>query len=215
MSWSSGKDSAWALQKVLMGGEYEVVALLTTVNQKFERVAMHAVRNQLLRRQAEALSLPLWEVALPWPCSNEDYERIMRDQVARAQELEITHMIFGDLFLEDVRKYREDRLAGTGIEPVFPLWGRSTAELAQEMVKGGLVAHLSTVDPKQLDPRFVGRRFDDALLAELPDGVDPCGEKGEFHSFVSSIPAFAAPIAVERGEVIERDGFWFCDWVAG
>jgi uncharacterized protein (TIGR00290 family) len=212
MSWSSGKDSAWALNQVLEEKEYEVVGLLTTLNQTHDRVAMHAVRSELLRAQSQALQLDLWEVQLPWPCSNEEYEEIMAAQMSRAVREEITHIIFGDLFLEDIRKYREARLVGTGITAVFPLWGRSTRELAHEMIDGGLVAHLTTVDPKQLDGGFVGRQFDKDFINELPEGVDACGENGEFHSFVSALPAFDAPLPIRRGESLERDGYWFCDF---
>lgn len=211
MSWSSGKDSAWALYEVLQRGEFEVTALLTTVNTTHERVAMHAVRTVLLQAQAEAVGLPLVQVDLPWPCPNGVYEQRMGEAVQRARSEGVTHMIFGDLFLEDIRAYREERLAGTGICPVFPLWQRPTRKLAEQMVQGGLRARLTSVDPKQLSPDFVGRHFDAAFLEELPEGVDPCGENGEFHTFVDDGPMYRHPISVERGERLERDGFWFAD----
>lgn len=211
LSWSSGKDSAWALHVLRAQNEVEVVGLLTTVNATHDRVAMHAVRSELLRAQAEAAGLPLLSVPLPWPCSNEDYERAMTGAIAEASTQGVTHMAFGDLFLEDVRKYREDRLRGTGMTPVFPLWGRPTPALAREMIAGGLRARLTTVDPRQLPDRFVGREFDLALLGELPPEVDPCGEKGEFHSFAYAGPMFRAPVPIRSGEVVHRDGFAFAD----
>ncbi|MGH9326875.1 MAG: ATP-binding protein [Terriglobia bacterium] len=213
LSWSSGKDSAWALETVRREGEIEVVALLTTVNQVFRRVAMHAVREELLELQAEAAGLPLVKVPLPWPCPNSAYEKVMAEVVARARCEGVTHMIFGDLFLEDVRRYREDRLAGTGIEPLFPLWGMDTARLAVQMVESGLCATVTCIDPKKLDPSFAGRRFDGSLLADLPAGVDACGEYGEFHTFAFAGPMFQRPLNVETGEVLERDGFVFADLV--
>lgn len=213
MSWSSGKDSAWALYEVLQGSEYEVVGLFTTMNAAHERVAMHAVRQKLVQAQAQAVGLPLWEVPLPWPCSNEEYEQIMREQLSRALQQGISHMIFGDLFLEDIRKYREERLKSVGITPVFPLWQRPSLELAHEMLRGGLVAHLTAVDPSQLDKSFAGRVFDHSLLNDLPASVDPCGENGEFHSFVSEAPVFKHSIDVSVGAVTERDNFVFCDLV--
>lgn len=211
MSWSSGKDSAWALHEVLQGSEFEVTALLTTVNTTHERVAMHAVRTALLKAQAEAVGLPLVQVDLPWPCPNGVYEERMRQAVERARSEGVTHMIFGDLFLEDIRAYREEKLAGTGISPVFPLWQRPTRELAQQMLQGGLRAQLTAVDPKRLSPDFVGRSFDAQLLQELPEAVDPCGENGEFHTFVHAGPMYRHPVPVTQGERVERDGFWFAD----
>jgi diphthamide synthase (EF-2-diphthine--ammonia ligase) len=191
-----------------------VVGLLTTTNQAFDRVAMHAVRRPLLEAQAEAAGLPLHVVPLPWPCSNDDYERLMAAAVARFVADGITHVAFGDLFLEDVRQYRESRLAGTGLTPLFPLWRtKSTAALALEMVGGGLRARLTCVDPRVLDRSFAGRVFDGALLASLPPTVDPCGENGEFHSFAYAGPMFAREIPVTPGDVVDRDGFVFCDLV--
>jgi uncharacterized protein (TIGR00290 family) len=211
LAWSSGKDSAWALHCLRQAGEVEVVGLLTTVNAKASRVAMHAVRETLLEAQAEAAGLSLTKVMIPHPCPNEVYEAAMAKAVADMLAQGIEVIAFGDLFLEDVRAYREEKLAGSGMEPIFPLWGRPTAELAEEMLAGGLRAILTCVDPKQLDARFAGRTFDAELLAELPAGVDPCGEKGEFHSFVTDGPMFKQPIAVQSGEVVHRDGFAFAD----
>jgi uncharacterized protein (TIGR00290 family) len=211
LSWSSGKDSAWALHTLRQQGEVEVVALLTTLNKSAERVAMHAVRNQLLDRQAQAAGLPVWKVMLPWPCPNEEYEALMTGVLERARSEGIDEIAYGDLFLEDIRAYREARHAGTGVGCRFPLWGKPTAGLAREMIAGGLRATITCVDPKQLDPRFVGRAFDEGLLAELPSGVDPCGERGEFHTFAHAGPMFSAPIAIAPGEIVERDGFAFAD----
>ncbi len=211
MSWSSGKDSAWALQVLRARGEVEVVGLLTTFNREFARVSMHGVRDALVRGQARAVGLPLRAVRLPWPCSNADYEAAMSRAMARARAEGVTHIAFGDLFLEDIRAYREERMAQAGMTPLFPLWGADTARLAREMVASGTRAVLVCVDPKQLDPRFCGRPFDASLLEELPRGVDPCGERGEFHTFVWDGPAWARPVAVTRGEVVERDGFVFAD----
>jgi len=211
VSWSSGKDSTFALAAARADPELEVVGLLTTLNQSADRVAMHAVRRELLEAQAAALGLPLHQVGLPSPCSNEEYERLMADAVLAARSAGVTRMVFGDLFLADVRGYREGALADTGIEPVFPLWGRPTSELAVEMVEHGVRATLTCVDPRQLAPSFAGRTFDHELLADLPDHVDPCGENGEFHTFVSDGPGFAAGLDVRVGEVVERDGFVFAD----
>lgn len=212
LSWSSGKDSAWALHVLRSHHpELEVVGLLTTINEQFERVAMHAVRVELLRAQAAATGLPLLEIGLPWPCSNEQYEARMTDATAQACASGITVMAFGDLFLEDIRQYRVQKLAGTSIRPVFPLWGQPTAQLARAMLAGGLRARLTCVDPRQLAPSFAGRDFDAALLADLPASVDPCGERGEFHSFAYAGPMFTKPVAIQTGEVVERDGFVFAD----
>ena len=211
LAWSSGKDSAWALQVLRQRGGCEVAGLLTTLNEAFDRVAMHAVRRELLEAQARAAGAPLWPVPLPWPCSNEEYERRMGAAVARAKAEGITHVAFGDLFLEDVRQYRIQKLAGTGVGPLFPLWGLPTDALAREMVRGGIQAILTCVDPKQLDRRFLGREYDDTLLDELPAGVDPCGERGEFHTFCHAAPCFSAPLKVRVGEKVERDGFCFAD----
>jgi uncharacterized protein (TIGR00290 family) len=211
LSWSSGKDSAWALHVLRREQGVEVAGLLTTVNQLHDRVAMHAVRRVLLERQAEAAGLPLWVVPIPSPCSNEEYEAAMRGVMERAVREGIRQVAFGDLFLEDVRRYREQKLQGSGVEPLFPLWALPTPALARQMLSGGLRARLTCVDPKQLAPRFAGREFDEALLAELPGSVDPCGELGEFHTFAYDGPMFERPVAVETGEVVERDGFVFAD----
>ncbi len=211
LSWSSGKDSAWALETVRRKGEVEVVGLLTTVNQAYRRVAMHAVREELLARQAEAAGLPLVKVPLPWPCPNAAYESAMAEAVAHARREDITHMVFGDLFLEDVRRYREEKLAGTGIQPLFPLWGLDTTQLASRMVESGLRAVLTCIDPRKLSRSFAGRMFDVSFLQNLPPGVDACGENGEFHTFAFAGPMFLQSIAVEPGEVVERDGFVFAD----
>ncbi len=211
LAWSSGKDSAWSLQVLRAAGEVEVVGLLTTINQAFDRVAMHAVRTELLRAQAEAAGLPLWPVPIPWPCSNVQYEAAMSEALVRARGDGIEAVAFGDLFLEDIRRYREERLAATGIRPLFPLWGKPTAPLAAEMVAGGLRARLTCVDPRALDQRFAGRDFDAGLLAELPPSVDPCGERGEFHTFAYDGPMFRRPIPIRSGEVVTRDGFVFAD----
>ena len=211
LAWSSGKDSAWTLHVLRAQNEVEVVGLLTTINQVFDRVAMHAVRTELLRAQAEAAELPLWPVPIPWPCSNAEYEAAMAAAMARARADGITHVAFGDLFLEDVRRYREERLAPTGVTPLFPLWGTPTDALARRMVEGGLRARLTCVDPKSLDARFAGREFDAALLAELPATVDPCGEGGEFHTFAYAGPMFRRPIPIRTGEIVTRDGFVFAD----
>jgi uncharacterized protein (TIGR00290 family) len=211
LAWSSGKDSAWALHVLRRRGEVEVVGLLTTMNQAFDRVAMHAVRAQLLRAQAAAADLPLTEVPLPWPCSNAQYEAAMGAALAAASRDGVTVVAFGDLFLEDVRRYREERMAGTGLTPLFPLWGEPTDALARRMIAGGLRARLTCVDPRQLPASFAGRTFDEALLADLPATCDPCGERGEFHSFAYAGPMFARPIAVRAGEIVERDAFVFAD----
>jgi diphthamide synthase (EF-2-diphthine--ammonia ligase) len=191
--------------------EVEVVGLLTTINQAFDRVAMHAVRTELLRAQADAADLPLWPVPIPWPCSNAEYEAAMEAAMGRARAGGIGHVAFGDLFLEDVRRYREERLAPTGVTPLFPIWGTPTDALARRMIEGGLRARLTCVDPKSLDARFAGRDFDAALLAELPATVDPCGERGEFHTFAYAGPMFRRPVPIRSGEIVARDGFVFAD----
>ena len=216
LAWSSGKDSAWALHVLRAAaaadpGAPEVVGLLTTVNAIHARVAMHAVRRELLERQAAAVGLPLTAVGIPWPCPDGEYERVMRAAMEAARAEGVTHVAFGDLYLEEVRRYREERLAGTSIAPLFPLWGRPTRALAEEMIAGGLVAHLTAVDPARIPSELAGRRFDAALLAELPAGADPCGENGEFHTFVSGGPMFGRTIPVRAGPVVERDGVVFAD----
>lgn len=211
LSWSSGKDSAWALHVLRQQNQYEIAGLLTTMNSAFDRVAMHSTRRALVEMQAEAAGLPLITAQLPWPCSNSDYESIMKQVCEQAVAQGISAVAFGDLFLADVRAYRERQLKGTGLEPLFPVWQCPTRELARQMVGSGLRAKLICVDPKQLSPGFVGRDFDQSLLDELPAGVDPCGENGEFHSFVYAGPMFTRELAIATGEKVERDGFWFCD----
>ncbi len=211
LCWSSGKDSAWTLHQLRQKNEVEVVALLSTLNRAAERVAMHAVREQLVQEQAAAAGLPLVEVWIPSPCSDEQYQAAMAEAVSRARAEGVTCMAFGDLYLEEVRRYREDKLAGTGIEPIFPLWGQKTDELCRQMVEAGLEARITCVDPRKLDRAFAGRSYDAALLDELPAGVDPCGENGEFHSFVHAGPMFDRSIPIRMGEVVERDGFVFAD----
>jgi len=213
LSWSSGKDSAWSLHLLRESGEYEIVGLLTTFNGAADRVAMHGVRRSLVKAQAEAAGLPLWDVDLPWPCSNDDYECAMRTVCDRALQAGIECMAFGDLFLTDIRDYREKQLHGTGLQPVFPVWGIPTDKLAHEMIAAGLRAKLTCVDCKQLEPDFAGREFDEKLLSDLPAGADPCGENGEFHSFVYAGPMFHGPVQVEPGEVVRRDQFAFADLV--
>ena len=211
LCWSSGKDSAWTLHALRRRPDVEVVGLLTTINTEYERVAMHAVRVALLEAQAEAAGLPLWQVPIPNPCSNQEYESAMGDAVRKALAAGITMMAFGDLFLEDVRRYRETQLAGTGLTPIFPIWGLPTDILARDMVAAGLRARLTCVDPKQLPASFAGRDFDAALLADLPVGVDPCGERGEFHTFAYAGPMFRHPVPIRAGEIVTRDGFVFAD----
>jgi uncharacterized protein (TIGR00290 family) len=213
LAWSSGKDSAWALHVLRQRGDVEIVGLLTTINEAFNRVAMHGVRAELLEAQARAAGLPLWKIPIPWPCSNAEYEARMSAAVGRARSEGISAIAFGDLFLEDIRQYRIDSLRGTGIEPLFPVWGsrEQTRALAHEMISSGLRAILASIDPKQCDPKFAGRQFGAELLRELPPSVDPCGENGEFHTFCYDGPMFSKPIAVKTGEVVERDGFWFAD----
>ncbi len=214
VSWSSGKDSAWMLHTLRRTHPGAVQGLLTTLNGTFDRVAMHGVRREVLEAQALAAGLPLYQVPLPWPCSNADYEARMAEAVRGFVTDGFTHVAFGDLFLEDVRRYREERLTGTGLEPLFPLWKLgSTADLAEAMIAGGVRATLSTVDPRKLPGAFVGRSFDRALLADLPAGADPCGENGEFHSCVWDGPMFSRPLAVETGEVVTREGFVYADIV--
>jgi uncharacterized protein (TIGR00290 family) len=211
LAWSSGKDSAWALHRVRLAGEFEVVALLTTVNHTHGRVAMHAVRESLLEMQAAAAGLPLVKVSIPSPCSNEIYERAMSEAMAQAADSDVRHVIFGDLFLEDIRTYRERQLALCGMTAKFPLWGIETRTLAEAMIAGGLSAYLTCVDPRKLGRGFAGRRFDPSLLADLPAGVDPCGENGEFHTFACAGPMFGVDVPVTVGEIVERDGFVFAD----
>ena len=215
ISWSSGKDSAFALHEVRRSNEFDVVGALTTVTETFERVSIHGVRQEILHAQLAAAGLPPRIVPIPYPCPNEIYEARMGEAVAGALQDGITHIIFGDLFLADIRAYREQKLAGTGITPVFPLWQRPTLPLAHAMIDSGLKAYLATVDLKKLPAEFAGRKFDAALLADLPDGVDPCGENGEFHTCVVAGPNFSRALAVTTGERVERDGYAYCDLVLG
>ncbi|HEX3436966.1 MAG TPA: ATP-binding protein [Pseudacidobacterium sp.] len=211
VSWSSGKDSAWTLHMLRQSGEYEIAGLLTTVNMAFDRVAMHSTRREVLEAQAVAAGLPLWAVPLPWPCSNERYEAAMEVACNRAVDAGIEAIAFGDLFLEDVRRYREARLAGTGLAPVFPLWGLDTFELAREMICAGMKIRIVCVDPKKLPREFAGLDFNEDFLNEIPAGVGPCGENGEFHTCVYSGPMFRSGLAIKSGEIVERDGFVFAD----
>ncbi|MGA7295147.1 MAG: ATP-binding protein [Terriglobales bacterium] len=214
LSWSSGKDSAWSLQVLRQRTEHEVVGLLTTFNEVADRVAMHAVRRDLVERQAAAAGLALWAVPLPWPCSNEQYEALMAQTCAKALAEGIEGVAFGDLFLQDVRAYRERQLKDTGLEPVFPVWGMPTRALAHEMIASGVRAKLACVDTTKLDRSFAGREFDEALLSALPPEVDPCGERGEFHSFVYAGPMLNAALPIAVGETVVRDQFVFADLVA-
>jgi uncharacterized protein (TIGR00290 family) len=211
LSWSSGKDSAWTLHVLRQRGDVEIVGLLTTINTHFQRVAMHGTRHALLKAQAEAARLPLWEVPLPWPCSNEVYEQAMSAACASAIQQGISAIAFGDLFLEDVRRYREDRLRGTGLDPMFPLWGRNTRELISEMLDGGLRVRIVCVDPSKLPSDFAGRDLDDNLVRRMPANVDPCGENGEFHTFAYAGPMFSEPIPIKGGEVVTRESFLYAD----
>jgi uncharacterized protein (TIGR00290 family) len=210
LAWSSGKDSAWALHALRRQG-LAPAALLTTLNEAADRVAMHAVRRTLLEAQAEAAGLPLWQVPLPWPCTNDDYEARMADACRRAVAEGFDAIAFGDLFLGDVRQYRERQLTGSGLEPLFPLWQMPTAALAEEMIAAGLRARITCVDRSKLDATFAGREFDRALLADLPPGIDPCGENGEFHTFAYAGPMFHVPLDIAGGETREIGGFTYAD----
>jgi uncharacterized protein (TIGR00290 family) len=211
LSWSSGKDSAWALHVLRRSDEYEVTGLFTTINAAFGRVAMHAVRVELLRQQAQAVGLPLHLMAIPYPCSDEQYAAVMTDFMAHANSDGVRCMAFGDLYLQDVRRYREERMQGSGIAAVFPLWERPTRALLEEMLAGGLRACLTCVDPRVLPAEFAGQELTPELLERMPSDIDPCGENGEFHSFVFDGPMFSQPLDIEMGEVVERDGFVFAD----
>jgi len=211
LAWSSGKDSAWALHILRQDPQVEVVGLLTTVTEAYDRVAMHAVRRTLLEAQAAAVGLPVTVVSIPSPCPNDAYEAAMAAAMAEARARGVTGIAFGDLFLQDVRRYRERQMEGTGLRLHFPLWHRPTAALAQEMVRGGLRARLTCVDPRVLAAELAGRAFDHELLAGLPAGVDPCGENGEFHTFAWDGPVFRRPVPIRSGEVVARDGFVFAD----
>lgn len=212
LSWSSGKDSAWTLFQLQQSKDVEIVGLLTTVNSEFNRVAMHAVREELLDAQAEAAGLPLFKVPLPWPCSNADYEREVKTAFEELRlEYNVTHIAYGDLFLEDVKQYRIDLMKDSKLNPIFPLWGMATDVLASEMILSGLSAYLTCIDPKQLSEKFAGQKFDNSFLSRLDDDIDPCGENGEFHTFVHSGPMFNSDIPVSIGETVNKDGFFFTD----
>jgi uncharacterized protein (TIGR00290 family) len=213
ISWSSGKDSAWMVHTLRQRGDIEIGALLTTVNEVAQRVAMHAVRVEVLQVQAAALGFPLWMVPIPSPCTNEVYEEAMRKVVARAVDEGFSHAAFGDLFLDDIRTYREERLAGSGLTPMFPLFGTDadTPGLARQMIAAGLRARITCLNPKVMDRKFAGREFDAALLDELPPSIDPCAERGEFHTCAYDGPMFNHPVPVETGITVERDGFLFTD----
>lgn len=211
ISWSSGKDAAWAFHLLQQAPAYEVVGLLTTLNEHFDRVAMHSTRRTLLEAQAASIGLPLWTVPLPWPCSNAIYESNMTKAFQDALEQGIGAIAFGDLFLEEVRCYREERLCGTGLQPLFPIWGFDTNELVHTMLEAGVRARIVCLDPQRLPACFAGRDLDPALLEQLPPGVDPCGENGEFHTFVHTAPFLRSPIPIQSGEVVHRDGFVFAD----
>ncbi len=213
LSWSSGKDSAWTLHTLRADDRYEVVGLMTTINCVADRVAIHAVRTELLRRQAAVAGLPLWELSIPSPCSNQEYEEVMRSAIQRAEAESIACFAFGDLFLQDIREYRQQQLQGTKLIPLFPLWGRDTRALAHEMIKGGLRARITCVDPRAVSPRLAGREFDLSLLDDLPAEADPCGERGEFHTFAYDGPMFSTAVAISSGIIVEREGFVFADLV--
>jgi uncharacterized protein (TIGR00290 family) len=211
LSWSTGKDSAWALHLLRQRSNLHVVGLVTTINAAFDRVAMHGVRRRLVEAQSDAAGVPLHLLPIPNPCSNADYEAIMAEFVARQVAEGVQAMAFGDLFLEDIRRYREAKLAGTGLAPLFPVWGADTATLAREMIAADVTAHVVCLDPRKLSESFAGRRFDQALLDALPPGIDPCGENGEFHTFASAGPMFSHTIPIAAGETVTCDGFVFCD----
>jgi uncharacterized protein (TIGR00290 family) len=211
ISWSSGKDCAFALHHARQSGAFEIVGALTTVTETFHRVSIHGVRDEILRAQLDAAGLSPLIVPIPYPCPNEIYEARMGEAIVQAKRDGITHIIFGDLFLEDVRAYRVEKLKDTGITPVFPLWRKPTAQLARDMIASGMKAHLVTVDLARLPASFAGRKFDEALLADLPDGIDPCGENGEFHTCVVDGPMFRRPLRVAAGEQVIRDGFAYRD----
>lgn len=211
ISWSSGKDAAWALHRARQAGEYEIVGALTTITENFDRVSMHGVRRELLDAQLRAASLPLFPVMIPWPCPNEIYEARMGEAIAAARANGVTKIAFGDLYLEDIRAYREEKLRGSGIEAVFPLWKIPTAQLAREMIASGLQARVACLDPRKMPCDLAGKEFDEELLAALPPDVDPCAENGEFHTCVTGGPMFSKNLEVKTGEVVERDGFVFAD----
>ena len=211
LSWSSGKDSAWVLHKLQQNPKIDLVGLFCTVNKVFDRIAMHGVRIELLQKQAKSIGLPLEIIEIPHPCNNVEYEKIMNQFVEKAKSHNIDYFAFGDLFLEDVRKYREEKLKGSGIQPIFPIWGIPTDTLSREMIRGGLRTVITCINPKQMQTEFVGREFDESFLDSLPKTVDPCGENGEFHSFVFDGPMFKEPIEILVGDIVHRDDFVFAD----
>ncbi|MGE0604786.1 MAG: ATP-binding protein [Xanthobacteraceae bacterium] len=211
ISWSSGKDATWALHRARQAGEYEIVGALTTITENFDRVSMHGVRRELLDAQLRAANLPLLPVTIPSPCPNEIYEARMGEAIAAARANGVTKIVFGDLYLEDIRAYREEKLRGSGIEPVFPLWKIPTSQLAREMIASGLQARVACLDPKKMPRDLAGKEFDEELLTALPPNVDPCAENGEFHTCVTGGPMFSKNLEVKTGEVVERDGFVFAD----
>ena len=211
MSWSSGKDSAWAFYKLQQNPKIDLAGLFCTVNKESGRVAMHGVRIELLQRQAKSIGLPLEIIEIPYPCSNAEYENIMNRFVERAIDDNIEYFVFGDLFLEDIRKYREEKLHGSGIKPIFPLWGIPTDKLSREMINGGLRAVITCIDPKKTPKEFVGWEFDAEFLDSIPKTIDPCGENGEFHSFVFNGPMFKEQIEIHTGQIVQRDDFVFVD----
>ncbi len=213
LSWSSGKDSAWSHQVLQQDPTVEIVGLLCTLNAEYDRVAMHAVRKTILDMQAERLALDLTVVPLPWPCSNSIYEQMMKVAIDSMAGRGVTHVAFGDLYLEDVREYREKMMGPTPLEPLFPIWGEPTGPLSRKMVDGGIEAVITCIDPKKLSRDFAGRKYDHSFLDDLPDGVDPCGENGEFHTCVLNAPGYTSPIAATVGEIVERDNFVFADVV--
>lgn len=211
IAWSSGKDSAWALHLVWQAGEVEVAGLLTTITEPYSRVSMHGVRVELLEAQARSLGLPLHQIMIPDPCPNEVYESALRDMLENAKAGGVTCIVHGDINLVDVRKYREEKLAGIGMSALFPLWGCDTGELAREMIAAGLRAYITCLDARKVPRELAGREFDQELLAALPEHVDPLGESGEFHTFATEGPMFSRPIKVRVGETVEREGFVFTD----
>jgi len=211
MSWSSGKDSAWALFQLQQNPEITLVGIFCTVNKEYDRVAMHGVRVELLRQQADSIGLPLEIIEIPYPCSNAEYEKIMGQFVERAKKDNIVHFAFGDLFLEEVRAYREEKLKGSGINPIFPIWGIPTDKLSREMISGGLKTVITCINPKQMPKELIGREFDENFLDSLPETVDPCGENGEFHSFVFDGPMFNEKLEIVVGDIVHRDNFVFAD----
>jgi len=211
LSWSSGKDSAWSLYTIMQNPDYKVKGLFTTITRDFDRVSMHGVRTELIKLQAEAIGLPLHLITLPYPCSNEQSEAIMQEFVNKVLSMGIDFMAFGDIYLEDVRRYREEKLAGSGITPLFPIWCQTSSEISQGLISSGFEAYITSMDPDKIPGRLVGQKYDQELLNQLPSSVDPCGENGEFHTFVTNGPIFKKPLEVKVGEIVSRDGFLYAD----